>query len=214
MVDLDLRPGRRQAVLEQITRALAHATKGSEVGLRGSLAVGAADAYSDIDLCWVVPDVQFETAVASVGYALARVERVVSLRLDPDYARSDRRRLIFARLAGMPLFWRVDLDIRAASVAEDDSYDDDNPAARSEEGWSRAASAIENAIGAIKAVLRHQSQVAEGSLLRGYQRIGHPVRSDRAPQEEIVALARACAAEEPRLRHLAVQVYEVVEALF
>ena len=117
MVDLDLRPGRRQAVLEQITRALAHATKGSEVGLRGSLAVGAADAYSDIDLCWVVPDVQFETAVASVGYALARVERVVSLRLDPDYARSDRRRLIFARLAGMPLFWRVDLDIRAASVA-------------------------------------------------------------------------------------------------
>jgi hypothetical protein len=40
------------------------------------------------------------------------VTAVLSLRTDPELARSARRRLVFARLAGMPLFWRVDIDTR------------------------------------------------------------------------------------------------------
>jgi hypothetical protein len=40
---------------------------------------------------------------------------VASLRIDPDLAQSDRRSIICLRLVGTPLFWRVDLDIRATS---------------------------------------------------------------------------------------------------
>jgi hypothetical protein len=54
----------------------------------------------------------------------------------------------------MPLFWRVDIDIRADSVATDDLYDAGNPDARSDTGWSAPASAIENAVAAIKAAVR------------------------------------------------------------
>ena len=49
------------------------------------------------------------------------------LRIDPDLAQSDRRRIICLRLVGTPLFWRVDLDIRATSGAVDDDYGAANP---------------------------------------------------------------------------------------
>jgi hypothetical protein len=72
----------------------------------------------------------------------------------------------------MPLFWRVDLDVRARSVAADDSYDDGNPAARDTAGWSLPASAIENAAAAIKNGVRGQTGITNGLLSRGYERIG------------------------------------------
>jgi hypothetical protein len=52
---------------------------------------------------------------------------VASLRIDPDLAQSDRRRIICLRLVATPLFWRVDLDIRATSGAVDDDYGAANP---------------------------------------------------------------------------------------
>ncbi|TDQ04609.1 nucleotidyltransferase domain-containing protein [Labedaea rhizosphaerae] len=181
----------RLRVVDQVGAALEGLVPGSRVSLRGSLARGTADKYSDIDLLWVVPDASFTAALDGLPQALTAATR----RVDPDFARSDRRRLVFLRLPGLPLFWRIDLDVRAASVADDEHYDVDNPAARSTDGWSAAASALENAIAAVKAERRGRS--AEGLLERGFARIG------RANTGSPYDLADACVAIEPGLRELA-----------
>ena len=191
---------------------LTAAVPGSQTALRGSLSSGSADRYSDIDLTWAVPDDMFTAAVASAATAIRSVAPVSSLRLDPDLASSDRRRLVFVRLAGAPLFWHVDLDVRAASVAADDDYDAANPSARNQAGWSRPASAIENAVTATKAAARGQTRTAHGLLSRGCQRIG----PDPAPMADLPArlinLADSCAALEPDLTTLAGEVRQVVSA--
>lgn len=211
MTDLDLRPERRDRLVGQLRAALTAAVLDSQAELRGSLASGTADPYSDIDLAWIVPDDMFAAAVESAAPVIQSVGTVSSLRRDPGLARSDRRRLIFFRLAGIPLFWRVDLDIRAASVATDNGYDDANPAARSEAGWSRPASAIENAAATIKAAVRGQPSIADRLLSRGYQRIGlDPVPTADLPSR-IIRLADSCAALEPGLTALAAQVHQVVQ---
>jgi predicted nucleotidyltransferase len=213
MADPDPRPERRQVIVSEIVSALAAAIPGSQVNLRGSLAAGTADRYSDIDLCWVVTNESFRTAVESVKRALGGDGPVTSLRVDPSFALSDHRRLLFIRLEGMPLFWRVDLEIRARSVADDESYDTDNPAARSEEGWSRPASAIENAVAAVKAVLRHQPDAANGLLQRGYERIGLRFDAALPPARAIRGLADACVARQPSLGDIAKELHELVDRL-
>jgi hypothetical protein len=133
---------------------------------------------------------------------------------DPySLARSARRRLIFVRLAGVPLFWRVDLDIRARSVAADDSYDEGNPAARDMTGWSRPASAIENAIAAIKSGVRGRTDITSGLLSRGYERIGLAPAPEAGLTELITGLAESCARLEPALASMASEVREVAETL-
>lgn len=96
-----------------LLRVLRGWVPGSVAEIRGAMGSGTADDYSDIDICWVVPDDSFTQAVDTVGAALSRTTAVLSLRTDPEFGRSARRRLVFARLYGMPLFWRVDIDIRA-----------------------------------------------------------------------------------------------------
>jgi hypothetical protein len=92
----------------------------------------------------------------------------------------------------MPLFWRLDLDVRAASVANDRHYDAENPAARAGDGeWSRPASALANAIGAVKAVARSQDATARGLLDRGFARIDEPDRATGAWGGDVARLARA-----------------------
>jgi hypothetical protein len=137
----------------------------------------------------------------------------LSQRIDPDLPRSDRRRLVFVRLADVPHFWRVDLDMRAISVAANDSYDAGNPAAHSEAGWSRPASAIENTIAAIKAAVRRQRNIAAGLLSRGYARINLSSGSAADFPRAITGLADSCAALEPNLADTAAEVHEVVDAL-
>lgn len=183
---------RTQAV-DQVVAGLEGFVPGSVVNLRGSLAAGTADEYSDIDLRWVVPDESFAAAVGGLATALPEATR----RVDPAFARSDRRRLIFLRLPGLPLFWRIDLEVRAASIAGDDDYDADNLDARSTDGWSAAASALENAIAAVKA--QRRGKPSEGLLERGFARIGRT--GSGTPQE----LADACVALEPGLADLAAE---------
>ena len=149
----------------------------------------------------------------TVGAALSRATAVLSLGTDPEFARSDRRRLVFARLYGMPLFWRVDIDIRANSAAADDLYDAGNPDARSDTGWSGPASAIENAIAATKAAARGQADAADGLLRRGCERIGHDPGPTAGLADAITSLADACATQEPDLRNLAAEVSQVVDRL-
>ncbi len=213
MADLDLRPQRRALLVSELRAALEAEVPGSRTSLRGSLASGMADPYSDIDICWLVPDDRFAVAVESASAAIRSAHPVLSQRIDPDLSRSDRRRLVFIRLADVPLFWRVDIDIRTSSVAANDGYDDGNPAARSKAGWSRPASAIENAIAAIKAAVRHQGDVAIGLLSRGYARINLGFGPATDLPRAITVLADSCAALEPKLAYTAAEVREVVDAL-
>src|SRR4051812_48165606 len=126
MADPDLRPELRDELAARLRAGLEAVVPGSSTSLRGSLASRTADPYSDIDLCWVVEDESFATAVSGVPDIAAPGCAVSAVRIDPSLARSDRRRLIYLRMADVPIFWRVDLDIRARSVASDDHYDEGN----------------------------------------------------------------------------------------
>jgi predicted nucleotidyltransferase len=213
MADLDLRPERRDQLAAELRAELEALIPDSSTAVRGSLAAKTADPYSDIDLCWVVRDETFTAAVSAAAGLAAKLPSVQAVRIDPGFARSDRRRLVFARLAEAPVFWRVDLDVRARSVAADDSYDDGNPAARDESGWSRPASAIENAIAAIKSGVRGRADVTSGLLSRGYERIGLVPPPDTGLTELITRLAESCAGLEPGLASMASEVREAAETL-
>src|SRR5262249_9509575 len=164
--DLDLRPERRDKVTGKLPAALKGWVPGPAAQLRGSLGAGTADVYSDIDICWVVPDQDFTEAVDTLGAALSQCNAVLSLRTDPEFARSVKRRVVFARMWRMPLFWRVDIDIRARSIATDDLNDAGNSDARSDGGWSAPVMVIENAVAAIKAAVRGQADTADILLRR------------------------------------------------
>jgi predicted nucleotidyltransferase len=213
VADLDLRPERRHTFASKLLGNLEDWVPGSVAELRGSLGSGTADDYSDIDICWVVPDDSFTEAVDTLGAALSRATAVLSLRTDPEFARSARRRLVFARLYGMPLFWRVDIDIRARLVAADALYDADNPEARSDTEWSRPASAIENAIAAIKAAVRGQTDAADSLIRRGFQRIGRNPEHTDDLADAITSLAAACATQESSLTNMAAEVHQVADRL-
>jgi len=213
VADLDLRPERRDKLTGKLLAALQGWIPGSVAQLRGSLGTGTADKYSDIDICWVVPDQDFTEAADTLGAALSQCTAVLALRADPEFARSAMRRVVFARLHGMPLFWRVDIDIRASSVAADDLHDAGNPDARHEAGWSAPASAIENAIAAIKAAARGQTDAADGLLGRGFKRIGLDPGPIVDLADAISSLADACAAQEPHLTRMAAEVHQVADHL-
>jgi len=76
----------RKLVVDRLVGALEAAIAGSRVGLRGSLAAGTADQFSDIDLCWQVPDDRFADALAALPGALP----TATTRVDPDLAQIGR----------------------------------------------------------------------------------------------------------------------------
>ncbi len=161
----------RARLVADLFEQLAAAIPGSAVLLRGSLAEGRADPYSDIDLLWDIPDASFNAALAELPVTLERVRPVTSLRLDPDFQHSAKRRLVFIRFAGVPLFWRVDIDVFARSVARDPDYDRDNPSARGT-CWPFTESSLANAIAAIKAQRRGRDSEAAEILARAEARVG------------------------------------------
>ncbi|HEV2376316.1 MAG TPA: hypothetical protein VGS19_29615 [Streptosporangiaceae bacterium] len=100
MTDLDLRPERRDLLASWLCVALTAVIPASQAGLRGSLAYGTADRYSDIDVVWAVPDGSFLAAAGSAVKAAGSVHPVSSMRIDPALAMSRRRRLVFIPLGG------------------------------------------------------------------------------------------------------------------
>ncbi|MGW0231216.1 hypothetical protein ACWDWO_23145 [Actinopolymorpha singaporensis] len=194
-------PGQQLAFADRVRAILAEAIPGSTAELRGSLAAGDADVYSDIDLGWVVPDEQFGEALGCVSTALASVAPLVSFRSDPDNQRSPYLRRLFVRFAGLPLLWRLDLEVWAASVAYDPAAGDD-PSARGDE-WCPYESALMNALGAIKQVLRGRPEVAQDGLTRGFHRVGADPRLDLSPRDRVIELADLAAAARPHLRTFA-----------
>jgi hypothetical protein len=201
----------RDTLAARLRSTLAAACPGSTATLRGSLAAGTADEYSDIDLLWVVPDPALESCVRTIATTLQPVGTPVSIRSDPDLQRSAYRRLLFVRFAGLPLFWRLDLEVRAASRAAEDDIDADNPAARGAE-WSLPESAAMNAIAAIKAVRRNRAELAGDLLVRGFERLAAPDPTG-SWSARVNALADAAAEQEPRLRELASEIHRLAADL-
>ncbi|MFJ1544518.1 nucleotidyltransferase domain-containing protein [Streptomyces sp. NPDC088246] len=206
----DLDPARRAAFAQDLLHVLAAHCPGSRAELKGSLARGTADAYSDIDIAWTVPDDRFEVCVAGARGVLEAVRPLDSLRTDPELQHSRKRRLLFAAFQGLPLFWRVDLEIRASSVAHLADHDQDDPAASGDD-WSRPASALANAVAASKAVLRGQPQAAQRLLERGFRRIDAPDGVTGQWLADIGHLAHTAADREPGLRPLADRVVRLAE---
>ena len=204
---LDLDADVRRHLAQRILAALEDAVQGSDARLRGSLADGTADQYSDIDVFWEVPDEEFEPSVAQLSQILSQVREVESLRLAPDYQRSDRRRLAFVQFKDTPLFWRVDLDIFARSLEGDLAYDVGNQAARGDD-WSLTHSALMNGVGAIKALQRGKREQARELLARGFQRVGLAV-SEGDTWEMVVELAERVVAMGPGTAGLARRVVEL-----
>lgn len=189
----------------RITGELAAACPGSRAGLRGSLAAGTADAYSDVDVLWTVPAGRFGASVDALGEVLRRVGPVDLIRADPEFASVRGRRLVFAAFADVPLFWRLDLDVVA-----------DSPGGATEPTvtwpWPPAASALANAVAAVKALRRGRPEDARGLLVRAFPRVtaAPPALTADWPTD-LAALVTAAEAADPAQTPLATRVRTLVD---
>ncbi|WP_327292214.1 hypothetical protein [Streptomyces sp. NBC_01198] len=200
-------PAVRAALAADLLVALRAACPGSTARLRGSLAAGTADRYSDIDIAWQVPAAEFGRCVAEVRRTLARVGPLRSLRSDPEFAGTPGHRLLFAAFHGLPLFWRLDLDVHA-----DRRFEATVPADSPADPWSPAASALANAVAAVKAVCRGRSGTASGLLGRGLLRVGAEPVTTGDWRADLARLTAAATAAEPGQRSLAAAVDELAAA--
>ena len=212
MKQLNLDTKIREALAQRILTSLEDAAPGSTVQLRGSLAEGNADAYSDIDVLWEVPDELFQMSVDLIAEILSEAQTLESLRSAPDFQNSDKRRLFFVQFADTPLFWRADIDVFAESVQRDPEYDLHNEAARGND-WSPTHSALMNAIAAVKALLRHKEDTARQLLIRGFERVGLDV-PEGSSQELILKLAEGVAAMDSTKAALAYRIVELHQQVF
>ncbi|WP_435127995.1 hypothetical protein [Actinacidiphila sp. bgisy144] len=187
-----LDPVVRAAVAHHVLEVLARACPGGRADLRGSLATGTADPYSDIDARWTVPDERFGGCVDRAGEVLAEVRPVLSVRGDPDRAGDPGHRLLFVAFEGLPPFWRLDLEITAAPGAAPRA-----PAVR--HPWRPAASALANGVAAVKALHRGDPATAHALLTRAYARTGLPGRPTGRFPADLAALARAALTLDPAL---------------
>lgn len=201
----------RDELAGAVIAALTAAGPGSRAGLLGSLAAGTADGYSDIDVEWVVPDGRLDACAAQARSVLERVRPVAAVRTSPDFLHSPMRRLLFVRFTGVPLFWRLDLAVREASAPVDPAFDEPVAPARDDE-WSRPASALANALGAVKALARGRFEDARGLLDRGFARIGVADSASGRWVNDITRLARAAVAQEPGLTPLAEETVQLAGA--
>ena len=200
--------GARQQLVERLISGLTAAASGSAVVLRGSLAAGRADVYSDIDLLWDVPDDLFAMCITRLPTFLAAIQPIAALRSDPDFQCSDRRRLFFVRFQALPLFWRLDLDVYARSLERDPAYDLDNLAARGTD-WSWPESALANVVAAVKARLRSRDDHAWQLLQRACQRIGLAAPDAGLP-ETMSEVVQQCLDLDPRLTDFGSEVLALV----
>ena len=209
---MHLDPNSRDQLVDEIIGSLKRAEAQSTVKLRGSLADGRGDVYSDIDIRWEIPDAHFALLIERVEEILSTVRPLESIRSDPNFQNSDRRRLLFLRFEDVPLFWRVDLEVFAKSLNGDDRYDVNNPAARGDD-WSPTHSALMNAIAAIKALMRGQEKETIGLLKRGFERL-HLHVPPVPPQKRILALVDAIASMDEDLGSLISRIKDLIAEMF
>ncbi len=184
---MNLDPSVRLSLANAVTRALEEAIAGASAGLRGSLARGTSDLYSDIDVFWELPDALFLGAIDDLAEILVSVGPIESIRADPLLQNSDKRQLLFVQFAEVPLYWRVDIEVFAVSIGRDDAYDLDNLDARGD-CWSLTHSALANGVAALKSLLRGDVERARESLRTAYARIEQPA-PDGPALDQIFELA-------------------------
>ena len=202
----------RANLADRILGRLAEAAPESEALLRGSLAEARADRYSDIDVLWEIPDACFQSCIDNIPAILSRVQPIDSVRSDPDFQNSRKRRLLFIRFEAVPLFWQLNLEVFAKSIQKDQSYDVNNPDARGSEG-PLSESVLANVVATVKAHLRRDDAEAQSLLLRAYQRVGLPV-----PEYElkwlILRLINSARIIDPQTSFLARKVENLVVEVF
>ncbi|MEV0850425.1 hypothetical protein AB0J21_31985 [Streptomyces sp. NPDC049954] len=251
-----------------VRSALERACPGSVTRLRGSLAAGRADAYSDMDIEWRVPADRFAVCVREPGTVLREAARALrevygdawprrrapttaharaastgpayastgpahacAVRTDPEYAHSPGARLLFVRFPGLPLFWRLDLMVLAeGGTAAGEGTEPGEGRDAPEADWSLPASALENAIAAVKALARADPETAAGLLSRGLARLGERpgTRTGDGPGDggegqyggqagdwpaAVSVLVRAAVRAEPGLAELGAQTEHVARRL-
>lgn len=186
-------PNDRIELAKVLTAALSCACSGSAAEVQGSLATGGADEFSDIDILWLVPRTRFGEALGASSAAIASVRPLLSFRIDREDQLSLSRRLIFARLLGVPVWWRLDLEVRTSSDGDVEGV----PGPGTYE-WDPFESAAQNALAAIKAVKRGRDDLAEKLLKRGYERIGRS-RTQPGVRNEVVDPVESVAQVRPHL---------------
>lgn len=139
-----------------------------------------------------MPGESFAAATREAADVVSRARPVVSVRLDPDTRGCGSRRLLFFWFRGLPLFWRLDLEIVSVPPGPDTS---------GESEWSPP----------VKAVCRKQPAEARDLLDRGFARVGAPATTTGDWRRDIAGLAEAAALSEPATRFLADQVRELAE---
>jgi hypothetical protein len=204
LLDPDIRDKFSQRVLTRLHDAFPQAV----VGPRGPTADQTADQYSPIDLRCVLADEQFKDALARLPEVLASIEIVLSLRSEPTYQNSDLRRILYIRFGGLPLFWRVQLEVVAASVADDPNYDNFNAAARGTD-WSLPESALWTAVDAIRSLVRGHDKEAHNQLRRAFQRINVPVLPKMSDRELLAKLLEEAPNLEPAQAAFAAEVRQL-----
>ena len=174
----------RASLARRILTSLESAVPGSTARLRGSLAEGRADQYSDTDVCWEVPDEFFQASVERLPKILSEVHPVESLRSD-----------IFAQ-----------------SIRRDREDDVHNEAAKGDD-WSLTHSALMNVIAAVKSLLRNEEEEAKQLLIRAFERVRLPV-PELTPQELVLKLTESVAAMDPTKAGLARKIEELHRGVF
>jgi predicted nucleotidyltransferase len=168
---LNLDPRERARLAERIRGRLAEALPGSASEVQGSLARGGADLYSDIDVLWEIPDDQFDWCLRSLQSTLSGLHPLESLRVDPEFQDSRKRRRVHIRFEGFPLFWQCDIEIMVQSIRRDLSYDVGNPSARGPDRFA-GESMLMGTVAAMRAYLRGKQSVAQDLLGRALARMG------------------------------------------
>lgn len=158
------------------------------------MASGADDDYSDIDLEWRIPGESFGSAIGAIPGAFGDVGAISSFRSDPDFRDSDSRKILFLRFAGIPLFWRVDLDcIATTPVTPDQAAIIRNLATP----WSNTESVLMNCVASIKWMHRHKPEMARALLERALTRLGAPAPETLGAVELIEKICAIAAAMDP-----------------
>lgn len=207
MPELSLRTERAK----KVAAALMAALPGSVIEMRGSYARGTTDQFSDIDLMWEVPDESFLDATGQLETVLQDIAPVERLRSLPAFQRSDRRRHYIGYFVDLPLFWRIDIELFAASLQRDYDYDRYNPAARGR-NWSLSDSALFNAMAAIKTIARLKSASNLGLLEGVDENICFDILKNN-PQSVISQLCNAAITRDPDCQSFAQRVCTLAETI-
>ncbi|MFF4951538.1 hypothetical protein [Streptomyces chattanoogensis] len=114
MIGDEMEDHRPVHTLRALVAALRECCPEGGLELRGSLAAGTHDRFSDFDLRWTVPGERFAEAVAGAGAHLGRSLPLLAARSDPELHGTPDRRLLTYFFRDPPLIRRLGLEVRAA----------------------------------------------------------------------------------------------------